>query len=341
MEVGFVDEFEDIFWVFDDTSEVWMARHFNGRRLRRGNPKGGGKGKGHKGFKKFVPFWKKKGKGKGKGDNDAAAHATWQKGKGKSKGSGKGKAKRKGEKGDGQQDATGKGAPGKTWTTEGSTPAESPTPAAQADSTTWESEAWWGAEWSEGSFFVEDRTKEIAHTFLMQYQSGASSSWEAIDIKQNPTFVVLDLGCTRAMGSRHAVTAFIQMCGQFGITYQFFPSDAHFSFANSQTAIVKEKIRIYLPTKPPCWTEFDILEQGHVPILFSLPQMKNLYFNIELTPEVSYLTCTAFGFIREPIRSSTTRHLVVDLSKLRGRANGLEVRGNMRGFTLDPHSRSQ
>ena len=62
-EVGFIPEFEDVFWTFDDTHEVWASKYFRGRSMRRGNPKGGGKGKGSKGFTKFVPFWKKKGKG--------------------------------------------------------------------------------------------------------------------------------------------------------------------------------------------------------------------------------------------------------------------------------------
>ena len=29
-----------------------------------------------------------------------------------------------------------------------------------------------------------------------------------VDLRRNPTYVVLDLGCTRAMGSRRAVEAF-------------------------------------------------------------------------------------------------------------------------------------
>ena len=50
-EVAFLLEFEDTFWVFDDTA--WMARRFAGRRFRKGQPKGKGKGKGAKGN---IPF---------------------------------------------------------------------------------------------------------------------------------------------------------------------------------------------------------------------------------------------------------------------------------------------
>ena len=36
-------------------------------------------------------------------------------------------------------------------------------------------------------------------------------------------------------------------------------------------------------------TEFDIVEQGEVPILMSLPQMRNLRFHFDLHPDKAYL----------------------------------------------------
>eukprot|EP00971_Amphidinium_carterae_P202893 4026367-Amphidinium_carterae.2 len=53
-EEGFLEDFQDTFWVHDETQSFWMQRRFGGRFLRKGSSKGKGKGK-------------RKGKGKGKG----------------------------------------------------------------------------------------------------------------------------------------------------------------------------------------------------------------------------------------------------------------------------------
>jgi hypothetical protein len=45
--------------------------------------------------------------------------------------------------------------------------------------------------------------------------------------------------------------------------------------------------------------------------------MRNLRFTLELGPDADYLTCEAFGFYKHPIPTSTTRHLVVDLSQIK------------------------
>ena len=37
------------------------------------------------------------------------------------------------------------------------------------------------------------------------------------------------------------------------------------------------------------FTEFAIVDQGDVPLLMSLPQMRNLGFQFELTPEKAYI----------------------------------------------------
>ena len=37
-------------------------------------------------------------------------------------------------------------------------------------------------------------------------------------------------------------------------------------------------------------TEFDIVEQGEVPILMSLPQVRNLRFHVDLDPDKVYLS---------------------------------------------------
>ena len=49
--VGFLEEVEDEFWVFDGSA--WAVRRFRGHHLRRGGARGKGRGKGSKGFKRF------------------------------------------------------------------------------------------------------------------------------------------------------------------------------------------------------------------------------------------------------------------------------------------------
>ena len=66
-EVGFLPEFEDVFWVHDDDSFAWVSHHFEGRKMRRGAAKGKGKGRGFRGRGRFKARRKGKGKGFGKG----------------------------------------------------------------------------------------------------------------------------------------------------------------------------------------------------------------------------------------------------------------------------------
>ena len=60
------------------------------------------------------------------------------------------------------------------------------------------------------------------------------------------------------------------------------------------------KIVIHFPTTPPCATRVDVLETGDVPILSSLPQMKNLGTTIELDPIGDKTSCPAFGMYSYP-----------------------------------------
>ena len=110
-------------------------------------------------------------------------------------------------------------------------------------------------------------------------------TWKPVQMSRNPLYVILDIGCTRAMGSRPAVEALAQAAPAVGIWCEFLPTYTVFSFANSAQTVVKEKCRIWFPTSPPCSTDIDICEEGTVPVLFSLPQMRMLSLSIEPTPE--------------------------------------------------------
>ena len=115
----------------------------------------------------------------------------------------------------------------------------------------------------------------------------------------------MDTGCTKCMGSRKKVMAFVQACkskgSRFNGWFEFRPSNTKFSFANSEGDETYEKLVIHYNTDPPTSTEIDILEKGNAPILFSLDQMRNLRMTIELSPEVDLLTCHALGMVEYPI----------------------------------------
>ena len=58
----------------------------------------------------------------------------------------------------------------------------------------------------------------------------------------------------------------------------------------------------------------DVLETGDVPILFSLPPMRNLGMTIELDPQGDKITCPAFGLFSSPADCSTMGLIVLDLT---------------------------
>ena len=135
-----------------------------------------------------------------------------------------------------------------------------------------------------------------------------------------PTVAILDLGCTRAMGSRNAVNAFCDYVdnNDCGLWYKIEPTSSRFFFANSQQTKCTEKLVIHMYDKS--WsvrtTEFDIVEEGNVPLLMSLPQMRNLGFQFELSPQKSFLNCTRLGIWMHQLRMAKSTHLVMDFQDI-------------------------
>ena len=86
-EEGFLEEYNEVFWTYDETNDAWLNNRVVYRKMTKGKGKGKkgkkGKGKGSKGRKWFRPY----GKGKGQKGPD---YADFGKGKGKGK-KGKGK----------------------------------------------------------------------------------------------------------------------------------------------------------------------------------------------------------------------------------------------------------
>ena len=94
---------------------------------------------------------------------------------------------------------------------------------------------------------------------------------------------ILDNGCTRSMGSSFAVKRFVRAIqdGPYrGVSCWYEPVETTFTFANGQVGKSTYQLVISFDTTPPCKTTVDVLDQGRVPILFSIEQMRNLNVTI-------------------------------------------------------------
>ena len=132
----------------------------------------------------------------------------------------------------------------------------------------WESDDWSASHWTDDSW-----TPDAGWFCTRTYTAWMVAT--LLNLANHPTRVV-DLGCTRSIGSRAAIERFKKHAWHYGITTEFCRCNKSFVFANSGTEACKESCIIHFPTTPPCSTEVDVLETGEVPILFSLSQMKNL-----------------------------------------------------------------
>ena len=133
-----------------------------------------------------------------------------------------------------------------------------------------------------------------------------------------PTSMVLDLGCTRAMTSKRAAQGLMEFCDAHpdcGLWYRLHQNTSQFTFANSESASCKQKIVVCMYDRDYAIqsTEFDIVEQGEVLILMSLPQMRNLRFHFDLHPDKAYLSSPALGIKNMVLKVARTTHLILDL----------------------------
>ena len=176
----------------------------------------------------------------------------------------------------------------------------------------WQEPTWQGE--SGGAFFVQEVFPENS-SYWGAARPG-NRGMTPVVMPDNPMYAILDLGCTRAMGSRKAISRFVKEAPNHGIQCEILPSSGTFNFANSQTSNVTEKCRVWFPTTPACSTDFDIVEEGDVPLLMSLTQMRNLQFSVSLTPTSAILQTPSTGKEGIPLEMSTSRHLVLDLRQL-------------------------
>ena len=404
---GFLEPFEDCFWILDDTTCSWIARRFQGRRYVRGRPRG--KGKGKKGRSRF----RRKGKGKGKGHpyasmpdsywtydpygsdsqwgqdwsnwNDKFDYGMWtdqewwnhswdqQQGpsvnadsgqqpsvnmdaanaaKGKSKGKGKFKGKPPFGKGKPPFKGFGKGKPkgdstnaintqpvsvhtlpagDQQSTTPGGYTAESVhSPSVNADQQ-WHDWSWGYDQWWTPTGFlnrvhesgIEQCSFNTADWRPYAYSTDKElnqleESLQVIDLKDNPMCVIMDLGCTRSMGSRRAVEAFIAAAWKYGIKCEWKRCWTRMSFANSDSEWLEWCVVVWFPTEPPVCTTIDVHENGNIPILLSLPQMMNLGLDLKLRPNSVRLTCAALDYHNECLPFTNSKHVALDLSRIKG-----------------------
>ena len=174
----------------------------------------------------------------------------------------------------------------------------------------------------------EDQQKELdfsACAFLGQEPNSAMKVEDEgmafhTENQMPPTVAILDLGCTRVLSSRNAINAFCEYVDKHGcgLWYKIEPTSSRFFFENSQQTKCAEKLVIHMYDK--AWsvhtTEFDIVEEGNVPLLMSLPQMRNLGFHFELSPQQSFLNCTRLGMWKHKLRMSKSTHLVMDFRNI-------------------------
>ena len=81
----------------------------------------------------------------------------------------------------------------------------------------------------------------------------AHTAWMAsvpLNLANHPTHVVLDLGCTRSIGSRAVIRRFQKHALYYGITTVIYSCNKSFVFANSETETCLESRIIHFPTTP-------------------------------------------------------------------------------------------
>ena len=168
----------------------------------------------------------------------------------------------------------------------------------------WESDGWSSSRWPDNSWTPDAGwfcTK--SYTAWMEVPS--------LNLAYHPTHVLLDLGCTRSIGSRSAIETFQKHSWYKGndriLPLQQILCARKFSLESGIN---------HFPTTPPCSTMVDVLETDDVPILFSLSQMRNLGTTIELDPQGDKIICPAFGLSSSPAEYSTMGHIVLDLTSL-------------------------
>ena len=149
----------------------------------------------------------------------------------------------------------------------------SETPEEERYTHSWESDDWSSSQWPDESWTPAARW----------CRARDHSAWMAVpslNLASHPAHWILHLGCTRSFGSISAIKRFQKHCHY----------NKSFVVANSETESCRESFTVHFPTTPPCATTVDVLETSDAPILFSLPQKRNLGTTVELDPQGDKIT---------------------------------------------------
>ena len=165
----------------------------------------------------------------------------------------------------------------------------------------------------------EEVQDDVPQLFEEQvYMATPESEMSYLTHALTPASMVLDLGCTRAMTSWRAAKDLMEFCDQnpdCGLLYRLDQTTSQFTFANSESASCKQKIVVcmYDVDYAVQSTEFDSVEQGEVPTLMSLPQMRNLRFQFDLHHDKAYLSSPVLGIKNMTLKVARSTHLTLDL----------------------------
>ena len=239
----------------------------------------------------------KKGLSKGNDGFKKGGFRAYQPDKGASKDFPQNKGRGKDQKGKGKE---------RTYPQSGFSASE--TPSEEGSGQAWESDDWSASHWTDDSW-----TPDAGWFCTRTY-----TAWTVATLLNNAnhaTHVVLDLSCTRSIGSRAAIEKIKKNAWNADITTEFGNCNKSFVFANSETETCKESCTINFPTIPPCSTRVDVLETSDVPIFFPLSQMRNLGTTVELDPKGDKITCPAFGLYSSPAEHSHTGTYCVGLDE--------------------------
>ena len=274
---GFLDALEDVFWVFDDANFTWYQRRFQGKQIRRGKGKGKRKGKGKgRGGRRF--FRSRKGKGRGKGRRKGRSHMVSE----------------EGYEEDWQEEEWNENYDG-YWTDD--------------------------QNWNEGYWAYDDLYYMDEYGYFQKKGKGKGKGKKGKkgkdddgkggkpgDGKGKSNYVQPQTTSAPAIQNQQTQQAHYSSTAS---------SSGHgfFAFANSQQSKCTEKLVIFMYDHGwnTQFTEFDIVEEGDVPLLMSLPQMRNLGFQFELTPEKASLSCARIGMRKMVLRTAISTHLILDL----------------------------
>ena len=118
-----------------------------------------------------------------------------------------------------------------------------------------------------------------------------------LNLANHPTHVVLDLGCTRSIGSRAAMQKVSEtrvVLWHYGTV--FGPCNESFMFSNSVTEHVGKVVLFTFRQHVHC-LPVDVLETGDVPILFPLSRIKNSGTTIGLDPKRRQIYMSSFCLV--------------------------------------------